>query len=155
MVRIPWSDRLACLPLALLLLPGCPGEPVPPLPRDPDHWVLDAEGPTWTGPLPNQLEGRFAAERATVRWRDDAPHGRFEQVELDLHGSSGAWLGGLTAVSGEGSWPQGPLELSDVRWSLAEPASEGTLKTLVWRSDGRWSCGGCALEELLGAGVLP
>lgn len=150
-----WVRALACLPLALLLLPACPGEPVPPLPRDPEHWVVDAEGPSWSGPLPGELTGRFIAERATVRWRDGAPHGRFEEVEVDLSGRSGAWLGSLVAATGEGSWPEGPLELRDVRWSLAEPAREGELETLTWRADGRWSCGGCPLEELLGGEPAP
>ncbi len=147
-----WVRALACLPLALLLLPGCPGEQVPPLPRDPEHWVARAEGASWSGPLPNRMVGTFSAERAEVRWRAGAPHGRFEAVAVELSGSSGAWLGGFEAERGEGTWPEGPLELTDVRWRLAEPESEGRLETLTWRDDGRWTCGGCPLEELLGTG---
>ena len=161
MVRIPGGRHLLVATTALavliswLLLQACPGERVPPLPRDAEHWVVHADGPSWSGPLPNQLEGRFVAERATVQWREGAPHGRFEEVELDLHGGSGAWLGSLTAASGEGSWPEGPLALVDVQWSLAEPPADGALETLTWRSDGRWSCDGCPLERLLGTEVLP
>ena len=147
-VRLPGGARLVISAAALVAL-GCPGEPVPPLPREPEHWVIDAERPSWSGDLPNRMTGRFFADRATARWRDGAPHGRFDGVEVELSGASGARLGSLSAATGEGTWPEGPLELRDVYWSLSEPPREGWLDTLTWRDDGRWSCGGCPLEELL------
>lgn len=150
-----WVRALACLAVGVLALPACAPEPVPPLPRHAENWIVEAEGPTWSGPLPNRMTGDFAAERATVQWRDGAPHGRFEGVEVELGGASGDLLGTLHAASGEGTWPAGPLELRQVRWTLTEPAGEGELDTLTWRDDGRWSCGGCPLEELLGTEEAP
>jgi len=134
----------------VLVLPACSAPtPVPPLPDDPARWVAEADAPVWTGDLPGGLSARFEARRATVRWRDGAPHGRFEGVDLHLWTAGGEPVGRLWAKSGTGTWPDGPLELSLVGWDLLSPVDRGSLDVVTWAPGGRWSCGGCALEGLL------
>jgi hypothetical protein len=146
---------LACL-LLLGLITACVDHPaVPPLPTEPSHWVARAEGSTWSGPVPGRMEARFEAVEAELVWRDGAPHGTFHDVRLQLWTEAGASLGRVAADRGEGSWPEGPLELTGVRWELESPAATGSLPTLTWEPGGRWSCDGCDLERLVSQETSP
>ncbi len=137
-----WVRALACL---ALFLSACDGGPeLPPLPTNAEAWEGHAEGLSWQGPVEEGLVGSLRAERAVLRWEQDAPAGRFEAVELTVNTEAGErWLS-LEAAAGVGSWPGGPLSLSDVSWTVLERTT-GEAEGVTW-SNGAWSCGGCPLE---------
>ena len=104
---------------------------------------------------------RFFAETATVRWVDGSPQGRFDGVEITAPRADGEPSSvRIDAVSAEGAWPGGPIELRGVRWeAVGTPGGTiGRLSRTV-PLDGAdaselasgWDCGGCGLEDLLQA----
>lgn len=147
-----WVRALACMPLLLPLLSCDAGPLPPPLPDDPSRWMASATDVTWTGPLPGALPGdlraRLHARTARLTWRGGAPAGRFEALRIDFGSAGGREIASLAARSADGAWPDGPLLLRDVEWTVAEPAATGATSELTWRPDGSFHCGGCPIEML-------
>lgn len=119
------------------------------MPDDPAGWIAEADEAVWSGELPGPMRARFEARRAVVEWKDGAPDGRFEGIDLHLWTASGEPVGHIWAKSGTGTWPDGPLAMSLVGWELQRPPARGSLDEITWAPGGRWSCGGCPLEGLL------
>lgn len=141
-----WVRPLSGLVLAVGLVTGCRAPLVPPLPTDADAWVVDVEAIRWAGTL-DGADVLFEAKTAAVRWRDGAPDGRFDGVAVSWTRDDPDWpQARVDAESAVGRWPDGPLVLHEVSWQAVGHAA-GTTDRLDW-IDGRWTCGGCALEEL-------
>lgn len=140
-----WVRALATLTLATLL--GCAPEPLPPLPLEPSAWEADLQDVRWSG----VLDGRSVTLRAeAVRGRmvDGAPTGAFEDLELGV--ADGDRAASLLASRAAGRWPDGPLVLRDVYFTLRRgdaEATSGDVPEVTW-TDGALSCDGCPLERL-------
>jgi hypothetical protein len=140
-----WAWVRAAALVALAFGPGCAPE-LPPLPLDAAGWRGAATAIVWEGDVAGQPM-RFDARRANLAWHDGHPTGRFEGVDLRVPGTAAhAW-----AKVGDGSWPNGPMTFEVVGWDVA--GERGSASQIAWTREGRWSCGGCALERVLpGAG---
>ena len=138
-----WVRPLAGLALAIGLA-GCgPTEPLPPLPVDPELWRADIDDFSWQGELGGTGTARLTARSARVRLVGASAVGAFEEIEIVIDDGE---RGTISARSALGTLPDGPLTLRAVRWDV--DGLSGELPVLVWTEQGRWSCGGCSLEEL-------
>jgi hypothetical protein len=153
-----WVRPLACVALCM----GCMGTAcsLPELPTaipiNAEAWEAEVEDLAWEGTLQDagvSGSARFFAESAVVRWVDGSPDGRFERIEITLPRADGEPSNvRIEAITAEGRWPGGPLDLREVTWEAAGVG--GRLPKLVRRADGPdalagWDCGGCELETLL------
>jgi len=145
-----WAWVRALASLAFVVLVGCGGSELPPLPDTPEGWEVVADEPRWRGTLPTGMQAKFVARRAVVEWKDRAPHGRFDGIDVHFYAADGqTTVGRVWASKGSGTWPDGPLTLSMVGWALEQPKETGSLDQVTYTGEGTWSCGGCALEALL------
>ena len=143
-----WAWVRALAVVALMVTASACGEDVPEVPATPDGWEVVAEVPRWKGALADGTRATFEARSAVVEWKDDAPHGRFQGIDVKFETSDGTKLGRIWASKANGTWPEGPIELSMVGWALETPKDTGSLDVVTY-GPGGWSCGGCALEAFL------
>ena len=135
---------LAVLALALGL--GCDQAlDVPPLPLEAEAWRADVEELRWEGALPDGSAATVTARRAQLAWTPQGPAGDLHDLRLRLESPPLE----LQARRGQGR-PQGPLQLWGVSWEAQDALPAGALDEARWDGEGRWSCGGCALESLVG-----
>ncbi len=140
-----WVRPLAVV--ALLIGAGCGvAEPLPPLPLDPELWRADVEDFGWQGELgEGRGAARLTARSARVRLVGAGLVGTFEGLEIVLEDDIGD-RGSIRAESAIGALPEGPMTLRQVRWNV--DGLSGELERLLWTERGRWSCGGCSLEDV-------
>ena len=140
-----WVRALATLTLTLLM--GCAPEPLPPLPLEPDAWEAELHDVRWSGVLDTRPV-TLRAQAMRGRMVDGAPTGAFEDLELSV--SHGDRTSSLLASRAAGRWPDGPLVLRDVFFTVRRgdaEATSGDVPEVTW-ADGALSCGGCPLERL-------
>lgn len=148
------SSLLGSWALALSMLsalPGCASPAYPPLPLDPGAWTGDATDVRWDGEPVDGVRGSLRARSARLRWVDGGPAGRFVDVELTWVAQDGPEgvprAAQVSAASAVGSWPDGPLALSDVGW-IVDGLADGEVDAARWDGAAGFGCGGCALEAL-------
>jgi hypothetical protein len=143
-----WVRALAAVAL-MVGTAACAADEVPPVPDTPEGWEIIADQPSWEGFLKDGTRTKFVARRAIVEWKDRAPHGRFEGIDVHFYTADGqTTLGRLWASKAVGTWPDGPMTLTMVGWAIETPKDTGSLDQITY-ADGSWSCGGCALETFL------
>ncbi|MEE2828614.1 MAG: hypothetical protein VX498_05470, partial [Myxococcota bacterium] len=149
-----WVRALAMfalgLPMVAVTSLGCTAsEALPPIPRDPDHWLVEVEGLEWSGSLPGRVQGRFRGARAQGKWVEQAPAGHFETILVELWSEdTGIFLARIEAERAVGTWPEGPLSFEEVEWQLQSVDEAGQIARASWSASEGWRCGGCALEAL-------
>lgn len=141
-----WAWVRALATLTLTLLGGCAPEPLPPLPLEPSAWEADLQDLRWSGVLADRPV-TLRAQAMRGRMLDGAPTGAFEDLELSV--GDGDRAASLLASRAAGRWPDGPLVLQEVYFTLRRgdaEATSGDVPEVTW-ADGTLSCGGCPLER--------